>query len=233
MTTKLHKAYRLNEDYYYYYKCKCENIFIANGSNMPRSCGCQRPSTLRKEFQQIHLQRIEQYKEDLKLKEQLKKEIIRDKQNAKEKRCTECSEIKPITRFYGDKRRPDGKENRCKDCVKIKTRTRKGQKPREYPTEEEKRIRRSLNKQARRTRERNAGPMPTPKDILNLKEKQKNKCYWCYCDISDKFYKDHYIPVCKGGDSSIHNFVLTCFKCNASKNGRDPIEYANKIGRLL
>ena len=153
--------------------------------------------------------------------------------NQTTKQCCKCSEIKPISRFYRDKRTKDGREGRCKDCELIRQREKRGQQPRDYPTEEEKRIRRSLNKQARRTRERNTGPLPKAKDILELKEKQKNRCYWCSGDISKKFYKDHYIPVCKGGDSSIHNLVLTCFKCNASKNGRDPIEFANKIGRLL
>ena len=233
MTTKLHKAYLLNETYYYYYKCECENIFISNGSNMPRHCGCLRNNQRLKDFQPIHLQRAEQYKELLKQQEKEKQEAINIRVNATTKRCTECSEVKPITRFYRDKRRVDGREGRCKDCVLIKTRKRKGQQPQVYKTEEEKRIQRSLNKQARRTRERNAGPLPKAKDILELKEKQKNRCYWCSVDISEKFYKDHYIPVCKGGDSSIHNFVMTCFKCNASKNGRDPIEFANKIGRLF
>ena len=77
-------------------------------------------------------------------------------------------------------------------------------------------------------------PIPkAAKDILELKRKQKNRCYWCYADISKRYDKDHYMPICKGGDSSLENFVLTCPSCNLSKNGLDPIVYANKNGRLL
>lgn len=40
MTTKLHKAYRLNKKTYYYHKCDCGNTFTARDDKKPKSCGC-------------------------------------------------------------------------------------------------------------------------------------------------------------------------------------------------
>lgn len=149
------------------------------------------------------------------------------------KQCIKCNEIKPKSEFYRTKDKFDGYDNRCKECEKLRLRQERGYEPKRIVTEEEKRITRSLNKHKRRVREKNAGPVPKAKDILELKRKQKNRCYWCYADISKRYDKDHYMPICKGGDSSLENFVLTCPSCNLSKNGLDPIVYANKNGRLL
>ena len=43
----------------------------------------------------------------------------------------------------------------------------------------------------------------------------------------------HTIPLSKGGEHLIDNIVLACPHCNMSKHDKDPLEYANKIGRLL
>ena len=188
------------------------------------------------ELKESRLNKIKENKEKS-LKRKQKAEELRQQLELKKlsptKECIKCGEIKPKSEFHKAKGKIDGYDNRCKVCEKLRLRRERGWQPRVAVSEEEKRIRRSLNKHIRRTRERNAGPLPKPKDIIELKKKQKNRCYWCYTDISVKYEKDHYIPICKGGDSSLHNFVLTCPKCNGSKNGRDPIEFANKLGRLL
>ena len=189
-----------------------------------------------KELKESRLNKIKENREKA-LKRKQEAEELRKQQEIKKlsptKECIKCGEIKPKSEFFKAKRNIDGYDSRCKECEKLRLRRERDMQPRVAVSEEEKRIRRSLNKHIRRARERNAGPLPKPKDIIELKKKQKNRCYWCYTDISVKYEKDHYIPICKGGDSSLYNFVLTCPKCNASKNGRDPIEFANKIGRLL
>ena len=191
------------------------------------------------QYNEIKESRINKIKENrekaLKRKQEAKelRQQLELKKLSPTKECIKCGEIKPKSEFFKHKGNIDGYDNRCKECEKLRLRRERDMQPRVAVSEEEKRIRRSLNKHIRRTRERNAGPLPKPKDIIELKKKQKNRCYWCYTDISVKYEKDHYIPICKGGDSSLHNFVLACPKCNGSKNGRDPIEFANKIGRLL
>lgn len=42
-----------------------------------------------------------------------------------------------------------------------------------------------------------------------------------------------YEPLSKGGEHLIENIVLACPHCNMSKHDKDPLEFANKLGRLL
>jgi len=61
-------------------------------------------------------------------------------------------------------------------------------------------------------------------------------CYWCKCKLSKKskdIHIDHYIPLSRGGDHTIGNLVTTCPTCNLKKNAKDPLKFANELGRLL
>jgi hypothetical protein len=70
------------------------------------------------------------------------------------------------------------------------------------------------------------------KDLIYLKSKA-DKCYWCGKKLNEKYHYDHYIPLSKGGDNSINNIVISCSFCNHSKHAKDPITFANSIGKLL
>lgn len=60
------------------------------------------------------------------------------------------------------------------------------------------------------------------------------RCYWCNCKlIKGKIHTDHYIPLANGGLHTISNLVLACRDCNLSKGSTDPLEFANKLGKLL
>lgn len=69
-------------------------------------------------------------------------------------------------------------------------------------------------------------------DIKNLREKTKN-CYWCNVKLKKDYHLDHYLPLSKGGKHVIENIVITCPTCNLRKNAKDPLEFANQLGRLL
>lgn len=69
-------------------------------------------------------------------------------------------------------------------------------------------------------------------EIKKIIDSYKN-CYWCNCELNGKYHIDHYIPLSKGGEHSIENIVISCPKCNLSKNAKNPYEYANSIGMLL
>lgn len=72
------------------------------------------------------------------------------------------------------------------------------------------------------------------KDIIEIKQKSKNKCYWCGIKVEEyNINFDHYIPIALGGLSNKENIVLSCKKCNQSKGSKHPIKYANEIGKLL
>ncbi len=71
---------------------------------------------------------------------------------------------------------------------------------------------------------------------LQLVELQKSAtvCYWCEESLKDKkIHIDHYYPIALGGEHTLGNLVVSCSKCNRSKQARMPEEFANSIGRLL
>ncbi len=73
----------------------------------------------------------------------------------------------------------------------------------------------------------------TSKQLLELQQKSKN-CYWCNTSLKGKKIQiDHYTPLSKGGEHTLSNLVVSCDKCNLTKNAKDPIIFANSIGKLL
>lgn len=86
----------------------------------------------------------------------------------------------------------------------------------------------------RRARILGNGGQHTHKQALEILEKQKYKCINCKCDLRKvEKHKDHIIPLALGGTGNIENIQWLCQSCNCSKRHRDPIEWAQKQGRLL
>lgn len=86
---------------------------------------------------------------------------------------------------------------------------------------------------ARRARKRAAGGSFTLTQIDSIFLKQKGRCTACLASIKSKYEIDHVVPLAKGGDNSIQNIQLLCPKCNRDKAALDPIEWAQKHGRLI
>jgi len=73
----------------------------------------------------------------------------------------------------------------------------------------------------------------TTQQLLDLTTKAK-ECYWCNTSLKNKStHIDHYIPLSKGGEHTLNNLVVSCSKCNLTKHTKDPIKFANSIGKLL
>lgn len=88
------------------------------------------------------------------------------------------------------------------------------------------------NKHHKRRAKTNQGDV-TSQQLLKLQQNAK-VCYWCNTPLKvKKAHIDHYIPLSKGGEHTISNLVVSCAKCNLTKNAKDPIVFANSIGRLL
>jgi 5-methylcytosine-specific restriction endonuclease McrA len=85
----------------------------------------------------------------------------------------------------------------------------------------------------RRARVRNADGEHTVDQILDLLEKQQNRCAACRTNLKDGYHADHIMPLARGGSNHIGNIQLLCVTCNLSKGHSDPIEWAQKKGRLL
>ena len=73
----------------------------------------------------------------------------------------------------------------------------------------------------------------TAREIMALLKKQGCCCAWCGASIKAGYHADHVVPLSKGGGNSIRNIVLACPSCNRRKCARDPIDWAQSLGRLL
>jgi len=59
-------------------------------------------------------------------------------------------------------------------------------------------------------------------------------CYWCNSTLRGRaVHVDHYVPRVAGGIHTLSNLVITCGHCNLTKSAKDPVEFANSLGRLL
>lgn len=173
--------------------------------------------------------------------------------------CTKCKIEKELCEFYKRKDSVSGYRGICKKCTKVNKEYNKKYKS-EYYIKNEDEIKKkkaihyknnkdAIKKKSKEYREsdkgrivkrnsthkrrsiKNNGNVKT-NDILKLIETTK-KCYWCECNIKNKeVHIDHYIPLSKGGKHNIDNLVISCSTCNLRKNAKDPLKFANEIGKL-
>ena len=54
-----------------------------------------------------------------------------------------------------------------------------------------------------------------------------------YCGGRDDIHADHTVPLARGGPHCGDNCQPVCRSCNSSKSDRDPIEFAQSLGRLF
>lgn len=88
------------------------------------------------------------------------------------------------------------------------------------------------NKNMRRRSTKKQGDVTTQQ--LIMLDKNAKVCYWCKCSLKKvKVHIDHYNPLSKGGKYTLSNLVVSCQSCNNRKHAKDPIVFANSIGRLL
>lgn len=62
---------------------------------------------------------------------------------------------------------------------------------------------------------------------------QKKVCYWCGVKCPTGFHVDHYEPLSRGGRHETSNLVIACGPCNLRKNAKDPLDFAQEVGRLM
>lgn len=97
----------------------------------------------------------------------------------------------------------------------------------------------ALKKQSKANRRallKDAGKI-TSSEASNIISNTSN-CYWCNTKLdkenaSRNIHLDHYVPLSKGGRNTIDNIVVSCAKCNMLKKAKDPISFANSLGKLL
>lgn len=72
-------------------------------------------------------------------------------------------------------------------------------------------------------------PHRTAERIVYL---QAGRCACCRKRLAD-FHVDHIVPLARGGTNDRRNMQVLCPSCNLDKGANDPIEFAQRQGRLL
>lgn len=73
----------------------------------------------------------------------------------------------------------------------------------------------------------------TVAEIEALLLAQNGKCVYCGIALGSRFCADHIMPLSRGGSNWITNIQLTCRSCNSRKHAKDPVKFAQQLGRLL
>lgn len=85
----------------------------------------------------------------------------------------------------------------------------------------------------RRARLRGAGGKHTAADIDEILAAQNGRCAYCRTDLRSGYEVDHIIPLAKGGTNGRRNIQVLCPTCNRHKRTKDPIQFAQEMGRLI
>jgi 5-methylcytosine-specific restriction endonuclease McrA len=89
---------------------------------------------------------------------------------------------------------------------------------------------------ARNRRAKLAGSIGThtATDLAAILKSQNYRCVYCPADLRKvKRHVDHIVPISRGGLNDKTNLQYTCSSCNVKKNAKDPIAFAQELGRLL
>lgn len=100
------------------------------------------------------------------------------------------------------------------------------------PTGQAKHFRKLWNREATRLRSLERAsklrkiPRPPDEILLELKNQQGNRCYYCFNEFETNSstrnpHLDHFVSVAKGGNNSIFNLVYACARCNREKCSED------------
>lgn len=90
-----------------------------------------------------------------------------------------------------------------------------------------------LHSRNRRAKKRSSPGAITHADIEEVLNLQRWRCAYCRSSLRTEYHVDHIIPLARGGEHSRANIQATCPKCNLQKGAKDPVVFAQAIGRLI
>ncbi len=86
------------------------------------------------------------------------------------------------------------------------------------------------NRRARKAQSQGAHTSADRSKLLRL---QNGRCAACGDKFGSNGQCDHIVPLALGGSNDRSNLQWLCRRCNLTKAARDPLEFANSLGRLL
>jgi hypothetical protein len=166
-----------------------------------------------------------------------------------DKICSKCSEKKPASLFYNDKRYKDGKYPSCKSCQKIATDNsiiRRWGSKQKYYSEYRNRIRGGNPRVIFAKKKHNAISHNVPFELTvdefeDWYSKQEKKC--AYCDIPQELISSHQdlmpnrnihrltIDRVVNDGYRVDNICLACARCNLIKSNILSFDEAREIGQ--
>lgn len=93
--------------------------------------------------------------------------------------------------------------------------------------------RKRIHDNNRRARKLATNGTYTAADIERIYADQRGRCAYCRAKLGQRFWRDHIVPLAKGGTNTARNIQLTCRRCNARKYALMPEVFARRLGRLL
>lgn len=195
-------------------KCKVEKTFDMFSKRTTSKDGYRSQcKQCEKEYQQINKNKIKEYQ---KLYRQDNSEIIKEKSKIYFKKRYAKDKMNMIE--YSKKYYNENKDKKAEYYKKyIRTMNGKSSKKNSFHK------RRTILKK---------GDVSNS-ELLKLEINAK-VCYWCGISFRNtKVHIDHYIPLSKGGEHTISNLVVSCQKCNCSKQAKDPVKFAQSLGKLF
>ena len=124
-----------------------------------------------------------------------------------------------------------------KNPDKVRASTVKNQPKRNAQTREWRKSNRHIcriHEEKRRALLAGNGGEHTHEQAMAVLERQKHRCIYCGEKLTEvNRHKDHIMPLALGGTNDITNIQWLDAKCNLRKHKKDPIEWAQKNGRLL
>lgn len=66
-------------------------------------------------------------------------------------------------------------------------------------------------------------------DVAAQYQLQRGKCFWCGEKLNGSYHVDHVVPVVLGGQNGPENLVVSCPRCNLSKGGKHPMDFAGRM----
>lgn len=156
------------------------------------------------------------------------------------KRCSKCRRFRSVESFSGDKRAVDGLQSQCKACICANGKKWRVDNPEKWRAarsgwkganpDKVRAIHR--NTSHKRYQQKKGGGLGAV-NLLAWETAQRKVCHWCGIRCAREFHVDHIIPLAKGGAHEVTNLCIACPSCNLRKAARDPIEFAQSLGRLL